>query len=841
VTPAILNRPGLSALAYRLATHSGFLRRMLARVPGQRTGPDLDDPDAPRPLAALTARTADDPAVAVLDAWATVADVLTFYQERIANEGFLRTATERRSVLELARTIGYELNPGVAASTYLAFTVEDAKGAPGSATVEAGTKVLSIPAQNQRPQTFETLETIQARAEWNALRPRTAEPQPVVAGLTELWLEGLDTRLQPGDPILLLGQERVQHRWTERWDLRVLTEVTADIQRGLTLVRWQKPLGEPQPGSTTSYRTLPTSDRPQALALRLRAALFGYNAPDWRSMPVSTQLAYAQPDADRSPDAIARTSTRTLPHQWPGFTASQGSTIDLDGDHPRVLPDSWLVLTRPGWTELYRATATSATSRADFGLSAKVTRVVLDTASHLGRFGIRNTVVLAESEELTIASKPVTDPVEGSVIELDRLVEGLAVGQPLAVSGKRVPADATAATAGGGGGAEAIVSEVVTVRDLPSGGDHTTIVVSPSLAGSYQPETVTICANVARASHGETVREVLGGGDGATPNQRFTLRKPPLTYLAAPTATGGASTLEVLVNAVRWQEAPSLYGLGPDSRSYTIRLDDDANATLTFGDGQSGARLPSGQENVTATYRSGIGPDGEVAAGAVSLLQTRPLGIRGVSNPVPATGSAAPETLAAARLNAPLTVVTLDRIVSLPDFGDFARAFAGIGKALAIAVWNGQVRVVRLVVAGERGEQVLPGSATYDNLVAAIARLGDPLQPFEVVPYRERTFRLTASVLVEADRLAADVAAAVQERLATTFSFDARAFGQPVTSAEVIAAVQAVEGVIMVDLEPLTLDPADAGTYGATGAVLTVEPTDVLVLDPAGIDLGVSQ
>ena len=48
-------------------------------------------------------------------ACACVADVLGFYQERIANEGYLRTATERRSVLELARTIGYELKPGVAA------------------------------------------------------------------------------------------------------------------------------------------------------------------------------------------------------------------------------------------------------------------------------------------------------------------------------------------------------------------------------------------------------------------------------------------------------------------------------------------------------------------------------------------------------------------------------------------------------------------------------------------------------------------------------------------------------------------------------------------------------
>ena len=40
--------------------------------------------------------------MALIDACACVADVLTFYQERIANEGFLRTATERRSVLELA-------------------------------------------------------------------------------------------------------------------------------------------------------------------------------------------------------------------------------------------------------------------------------------------------------------------------------------------------------------------------------------------------------------------------------------------------------------------------------------------------------------------------------------------------------------------------------------------------------------------------------------------------------------------------------------------------------------------------------------------------------------------
>ena len=53
-------------------------------------------------------------------------------------KGILRTATERRSILELAALIGYQLNPGVAASAHLAFHVDDAVGAPASAVVPNG-------------------------------------------------------------------------------------------------------------------------------------------------------------------------------------------------------------------------------------------------------------------------------------------------------------------------------------------------------------------------------------------------------------------------------------------------------------------------------------------------------------------------------------------------------------------------------------------------------------------------------------------------------------------------------------------------------------------------------
>src|SRR5207247_7603261 len=99
-TPApVDNRPGLAAIAYRIGTHATVYETLLAR---------LSTSNQPA-LRTLTTRDPDDFSIAWLHAWATVADVLTFYQERIANEAFLRTATERLSVLELTKLIDYQL------------------------------------------------------------------------------------------------------------------------------------------------------------------------------------------------------------------------------------------------------------------------------------------------------------------------------------------------------------------------------------------------------------------------------------------------------------------------------------------------------------------------------------------------------------------------------------------------------------------------------------------------------------------------------------------------------------------------------------------------------------
>src|SRR5881397_1560630 len=134
------NRPGLDAISVRAGKQPQFKATMLASL-------SAADSSA---LRNLKTRDDDDFTIALLDGWATIADVLTFYSERIANESFLRTAIERESVLELARIIGYELNPGVAANTYLVFTVDESAGAPGYANIDARTKVQSIPGPTKR-------------------------------------------------------------------------------------------------------------------------------------------------------------------------------------------------------------------------------------------------------------------------------------------------------------------------------------------------------------------------------------------------------------------------------------------------------------------------------------------------------------------------------------------------------------------------------------------------------------------------------------------------------------------------------------------------------------------
>src|SRR5258708_5916934 len=223
-----VNRPGLSALSYRVGNYATFFDTMKGQL--SQSG-----------LTGLRTRATSDPAIALLDAWAIVADVLTFYQERIANEGYLRTAVERRSVLELANLVGSSLRPGVSASANIAYTLEQ----NSVATIPVGSRVQSLPAQDQLPQSFEISDDLPARGAWNNLTPRLSRPQIVASDASTVYVAGLTANLKPNDPLLLVASPPVLQR---------IKTVEVQPPQGRTKVKIQQTVPAPvtPPAQTTS-------------------------------------------------------------------------------------------------------------------------------------------------------------------------------------------------------------------------------------------------------------------------------------------------------------------------------------------------------------------------------------------------------------------------------------------------------------------------------------------------------------------------------------------------------------------------------------------------------------
>ena len=943
------NYPGLSAIAYRIGTHGSFKSFMLKMISKEKS------------LVKFTTREDDDPSIALIDSWSTVLDVLSFYQERIANEGYIRTAIERRSILELARAIGYELNPGVAAGTYLVFNLETAPESPDSVKIYKGTRTQTIPGQDEKPQTFETIEDIQAYKEWNAIKPKTSQIWKPVFGGKTIYLKSNSTNLNKGDALLIVGDERVKDSGNENWDFRRINSVeifnSSDPAKAYTKITVERGLGSFTP------HVNPAGKNPKVYALRQRASFFGYNAPDWNAMPDSTKFGYLRqkglfaqyfsdtslgnlklsridheinfdwgsgsPDPLMSADNFSvrwkglikplstgtytfftvsddgvrlwvnnqliinnwtehgatentgiiqlessriydiqveyfekggasviklfwsgpdvakqiipqiQLSAVTIPSDWPDFNIAYSSSVPqnldsiyLDLIYPQIIKGSWIVISIPEYQELYKVEEISEESKTNFTLSSRTTKLKLSGENLIEKYSnkLRDAVIYGQSEELEIAEEPIIEAISGNSIILDKVYKGFFENQVLIITGKNFET-------------EDELNEVITLKSAEISGTNSILILTGVLKHKYKRESVTIYANVAKATHGESKTEILGNGDASKIFQKFTLKQKPLTYISAPTSSGSETTLEVKVNDILWEETSSFYNLPKNKRAYITRLADDGTVTVQFGDGVTGSRLPTGTENITADYRFGIGLDGLVKAKQISQLLTRPLGVKSVINPLASDGAADPQKLSEARENAPLTVLTLDRIVSLEDYEDFSRAFAGIGKSKADAISLGENQLVHITIAGVDGKNIESTSEIYKNLLNGINNARHPDVSVVLNNYHLLLFNLDAKVFIEKNYDTSLVLSNVKNIVLDTFSFVERSFGQSVSLSEVVAVMQSIEGVVFIDLEKLYFSSKPSKRNEQLPSNMArienkiIKPADLLLVNPDGIIL----
>lgn len=907
-TPAVIyNRPGLPAIRYRIGTYGSFLASMVQGIARQPA------------LRAWTTRSEDDYGIVTLEMWAYVADILTFYQERAANEAYLRTALHWDSVLRLVALLDYEPASGLAAVTHLALFAD----AGARVLVPVGLRVQSVPGQDEKPQKFETVESLWVDARYNE-RTVYGEPRPRTPlaefGSTHGILHPdraavLAAELAAGQNLAVfrtgiggsVEEKQVDALDTVDWQ-RVLrwSPPMRSSQSGARMYRWERKLrlfGHDAPARTlaatlhtpssgSQYFTWSQTDTPFDIAAgtttldldRLvddleAGTLLLVVAPTFVHLTEAT--AVEQVDATRG--GVTGTVTRVrlaagLPAQIANlrqafvYTLTGSEVVFWPFAYPDVVQGDTLYvrladlgtsllevedLTEP---QTLVETLQAALRRYNAGIDEEGDALALYvlwnlTSSVQARVALYDGIAPPDDDLLSDLVQDLNlllrydtslyDAGRFAHVELDDALRGLAVQAMTFGSGdarlirlnrllleKAYPALLRRTSAfedvasgrrlilldGKGTPLRATV-EAVQPMDTVSDGRHVVLTVEQPLPRSLNAGGAKLYGNVVEATHGETVdEEVLGSGDAAADFQRFVLQKSPVTFVPnAEAEHGAANTLTVRVGGVAWTEVPTLYGQPPDAEVYTTREDADGGMIVQFGDGRTGARLPTGRNNVTARYRQGLGPDGNLPADRLTTLLDRPKGLKRATNPDAARGGAEGEDLADARTNAPNSVRIFDRIVSLRDFEDAARAYSGVAKARASWVWDGEEQAVHLIVAGDDG--ALIEQETKENLVAYLDARRDPNRTMRVVPHRNVPVRVSVAIAVDPRHEADAVAASVRAALQDFFSFERRGLGQPVHLSDVYQVAHDVEGVVAADVNELQYKRTpDRLSHGATTA-----------------------
>ena len=452
-----------------------------------------------------------------------------------------------------------------------------------------------------------------------------------------------------------------------------------------------------------------------------------------------------------------------------------------------------------------RSAATVTTG--GYGITRKVTELTLSKewidGSAVLQSALQPLTVHAQPASLPLRPAPVNTDVAGPSIDLAGLVAGVEPGRLIAVTGTRtgLPAGATVKS-----GEIAMVASVCTGGD---GGDTTfsTLNLAAPLAYSYQRATAQIYGNVVPAHQGATISQVLGSGQPAQAPQSFTLSSGPLLADPAPAGPGLASTLTVTVDGVGYAQA-SRFDSGTPPQSFLAGTNASGQTTITFP-----APLPAGTRNISASYRAGDGSQGNVQAGQITQLLSRPASLRSVTNPLPATGGSGGDDQESVRGAVPGSLSGLGRVVTTSDYVSLASSIAGVGKASAVLTPGAGVVVT---IAGTDPVQLKPGDSLCTGVATATTAVADPALPVQVLPASLYLIALTADVvrnqLVSWDATVAGVSAA----LLASFGYPQRDLGQDVAVSDLLAAAHTAAGVLSVTVTGLALVPAAASVAALT-------------------------
>ena len=742
--------------------------------------------------------------ITLVELLAYIGDDLSYYEDAVATEAYLKTARNRVSVRRHARLVGYRLHEGCNTRAWVCLNVTsplslplgDVRFAAAGGWVGDGSVVLDT-------STFpaDTLASFQQYTPLSA-QPGTQGLESVVTlrpahNAIGLWSWGeRDSFLAAGATSAALidgappsGKDDTPQRTLElRAGDVIILEQTKDPPTGragpadpalrqavrLTRVRrlmdrlYRQPLLEVQwaPEDALGFDLAVTADGHQCSQASGNVVLVANGVAETGTIEVSGPalrrpgLSYATPFPD--PRAVARHQARALRalyHEW------------------REQVSEW------------RWQAGGGTPLSEARLAALRSQVGVRELEQLGLTGRRRGA----------------DEADEAGFDAEALAELLARADRL-LADRRRRLEFLARLAEGSGPLEDVL-----IRELTEDwGQELTAALAAGQPGSWGPAAIAV-----------------------TQDPRAAL---PVLQLADD--AGGT-----------WAPALDLIGAGPADRVFVAEVNDQGIAGLRISDPPAAATL-------SASYWIGNGTAGNAEIEAINALvwapgagtaawggrarPSPPDGISLIRNPLPASGGIDAETIAAAKLAIPgAFTVDQQRALTTKDYATLATAVAGVRRAAAELRFTGSLTVVDVAIQPELGEDPTAELlAQVQRSLAAVRKIG---QLVRVLPPRYRPLAVALDVTLSPAAIRREVAHHLARLLSNGWLPDGTpalfnpatlAFATPVYSSPVIAAVHAVPGVASVTLTRFGFLDQPAGTGSAVaGSELRLAALEIARLD----------
>lgn len=803
----------------------------------------LDQYDAPR----------RDYAWEILRTFARSSHVLAQTVNAYSNERYIRTATQWDNLRRLVKMLDYHPAPPASAETWVALLAKlpDAtKGITGIGTVDKGLALQNQPKDGSSPLVFETLQELDVDYRINELRApdydRSVESLAIPAQNTSF---NYPLRLMPegisvGDRgvVSCLSQAaavEVKSINAGSIDLKVIEQgftarnwALADVRLLLTPA-WQNAprlngsnvvevssvnnsvraddllayvsgsnwvttkvvavdgnrvqFGSSVADNTVLYQTLEAKQQGSKFVIPSQRG----NALVWKA-----NLTTADPDPHREHEVViydylaANTSTNIyyLPANPPAAFSvinAAPAALQFAGKPGDLVSGDWIILQNTSGHFYARTIASIDLLDGAYRLTVNGSLASGSWVLAQGHFK-QSLPALAYDENHESIYHDSTDTHSQLTLSLSEFPPAFTIGRALWVVG-------------------AVDRRLVTVQEILRFANNTLLIsVKPSLSGLDLPKYATrVYANVVKAGHGETRgQSVLGSGNRIESNQEFLFAKTGVAFEQDNNfASGVRASVTVQVDDRVWTQVDSLRDSESTDTHFETTLNEDHQLLVRFGDGIHGQRLPTGTNNLILQARFGVGIEGNLPAASLNKLKKPHPLVESVIQPEAATGGGDLETGESLRELAPASVLTLERAVSIGDYGHIAQRHASIWQARSYALPDtpratDRVEVV-LVPAG--GGALSPDFKT--NMKTYLEGFSRPGVWVHIEGYQAILLDLRIKLRVDINAYDGDkIAELVRISLLDSFSLQKAVLAEPLYLSRVYQVVEAVEGVENVDV-----------------------------------------